>query len=235
MSGLPSAKGRVHLLLIRHEESTKNTKVQFSSKGDAEGLTSLGARRSASLAKSLVAWSSRARLFVRGVYSTDSVRAAQTAGAIAAAFRVPVIEDARLRSTWPGALAGRSEQEAQLSHPDFLNQLSLYRKGVFNAYDFSVAEGKEDKPVFEARVASVLDEIVTAPHESLKIVVAHRSPLTATIIRAARALHGYPSDFFGYVPLDLGGITWLSHTDSKGWAFEDVNLPSDDLRHTTIP
>ncbi|QQR94003.1 MAG: histidine phosphatase family protein [Bacteroidota bacterium] len=83
----------------------------------------------------------------KNVYAASSTRAIETAKIIASKLNATVSVEDALRSTKPGALSGKSEEEGLKTNPDFLEQLYLFRNGLFNAYDFTVAEGKEPKKI----------------------------------------------------------------------------------------
>lgn len=205
----------VDLLLIRHCESLKNQREAFSSSSDDEALTEAGREQALVLADELRRWVAKTGRKVDSVYSAESSRSQLTADLIGGGLGAPTVTCRDLRSTFAGALAGHSESEARRSHPRFMEELALYRHGLFNAYKFSVAEGKEDKRAFEARVARCVDSILASENGTVKLVVTHRSPITAILIRYARQLHRYPTNFFGYVGLELGKVSWLrgAHRD----------------------
>ena len=130
---------------------------------------------------------------------------------------------------------GVKKDEAAITHPRFLRELRLYRSGLFNAYHFTVAEGHEDKRDFERRVASCIDAILAIPEEDLKIVIAHRSSITATLLRCARESLGYPRSFYGYVRIDLGRVCWLEQKGPSRWCFHGINLDASDLLSASPP
>jgi broad specificity phosphatase PhoE len=120
-------------------------------------------------------------------------------------------------------LAGKTEEEAAASHPEYVEALRLYRAGLLNSYDIPSFEGKEDKRAFESRVACEVARILDHGNESLKVIVTHRSPITAALIDFARRYHGYPADFFGHVQLDLGRLSWVEEIENGRWRIRQVN------------
>ena len=224
----------MYLLLIRHLESSKNIRETFSSSSEDEPLTEIARTDLTSWSHLVCQWVHMTRATVAQVYSTASIRAEDTAASIAKGLGVPVMCYQRLRSTHPGSLAGRSADDARMSNPEFMEQLHLYRKGLFNSYDFTVADSKEPKRSFEERIASCLDEILNVPAEELKIVVAHRAPITAVLMAVARSAYQYPRDFFGYVELTLGYASLLERTLDGEWRIHEVNVPVHELPDLTI-
>src|SRR5205085_4580294 len=134
-----------------------------------------------------------------------------------------------LRSTKPGALKGKSEAEAIKTNPEFIEQLYLFRNGLFNAYDFTVADNKEPKKDFEKRVLNCLDAILFDESESVKIVIAHRSSITCILLEFAKKYYNYPRTFSGHILLDLGRLSLIERTSSNKWKILKVNCKSSEL------
>ncbi len=221
---------RMHLILIRHTESLKNVNNQFSSDIDAEPLTELGKEESSVMANDIHEFMNRKNLTCTNVYSANSIRAIDTATIIASKLNVKVKVEEALRSTKPGALSGKSEEEAIRTNPEFLEQLYLFRNGLFNAYDFKVAEGKEPKKDFEKRVWGCLSEILSDKSENIKIISAHRSSITYVLLEFAKRYYNYPIDFSGYILLDLGKLSILETTNEDKWKISKVNCSSSELK-----
>jgi broad specificity phosphatase PhoE len=216
------------IFFIRHPESYKNINNQFSSDADDEQLTKKGEEDCLSIATGIRQLVLEEDLACKSIYCANSSRSIETAEVIARELRVTVTIEEGLRSTKPGALAGQSEEEAKKSHPLFIEQLKLYRVGLFNSYDFNVAENKEPKKDFEKRVLSCLDNILRDETESVKIVIAHRASITCMLLNFARRFYNYPSDFAGYVKLDLGKISLLKH-EGGVWKIKNVNCDISEI------
>lgn len=219
----------MHLLLVRHEESVKNVKSMFSSSDDREPLTAAGLERSLCLAKDILAFREKLSLSVKSVYCASSSRSIEMSKAIANFLGVEVISCDGLRSTKAGVLAGRTESEAMTLQPSFIRLLELYRANLFNSYDLPRFEGKEAREDFNTRVKRSLKRILEVSDENLKIVVTHRSPITAILICFARKYYGYPKRFHGYVQLDLGRVSWLYRREDRSWEIKAVNRTMNDL------
>lgn len=215
----------MHLLLIRHLESAKNTQCSISSPEDREGLTRRGYQEGKKLAEVVSRFQKQHSLSVSRVYCANSTRSKDTADLIAAKVGAVAESYDDLRSTRSGVLAGLSEVEAAKISPRFIWQLQLYRAGLLSSYELERAEGKEPIQEFERRVRRRLLRILTDDSETLKLIISHRSPLTAMLLFFARNYYRYPRSFYGHVPLNLGYISWLQRDPEKGWEFQAVNCP----------
>lgn len=219
----------MHLILIRHTESLKNVNNQFSSETDSESLTELGKQECSIIANDISDFMSKNNLTCNNVYTANSVRAIDTAKIIADKLSAKVQVEEALRSTKPGSLTGKSEAEAIKSNPEFIEQLYLFRNGLFNAYDFKVAENKEPKKDFERRVLRCLDEILSDESESIKIISAHRSSITGILLEFAKRYYNYPTNFSGHILLDLGKLSLVETTSDNKWKILKVNCKSSEL------
>jgi len=213
----------MYLLLIRHTESEKNINNQFSSENDDEKLTFEGKKEAVYLAYQIRQFIESNKLSCKNIYSANSARARGTARIVANELHLNLCFEDALRSTKPGFLSGKSEEEAQKSNPEYMKQLELFRKGLYNAYDFSVAEGKEPKKEFEKRVSDYIKNILSDESENIKIIIAHRSSITSILMEFARKYYNYPTNFSGYVQLDLGYISLLKRDKDNNWEIFKVN------------
>jgi len=220
----------MHIVFIRHTESEKNVNNQFSSYKDKEPLTEIGMSQSENLGNDLLEFKERKNLTCKNVYAASSTRAIETAKIIASKLNATVSVEDALRSIKPGALSGKSEEEGLKTNPDFLEQLYLFRNGLFNAYDFTVAEGKEPKKDFEKRVWGRLSEIISDKSESLKIISAHRSSITYMLLEFAKRYYKYPQNMSGHVLLDLGKISLVETVAENKWKITRVNFDSSELK-----
>jgi len=216
------------LLLLRHPESLKNVHNQFSSDTDDELLTSKGMEECLRISEGIRSIISDMNLSCKSIYCANSIRSIETAKVIARALDVSITIEEALRSTKPGVLAGQTEAEARKSNPLFIAQLDLYRAGLFNSYDFNVAQNKEPKRSFEKRVLDCLDKILLDETETIKVVIAHRASLTGILINFARQYYNYPTNFYGYVKLDLGKASVL-YRAKEDWAIKYVNIDINEI------
>lgn len=213
------------LLLIRHLESTKNVRNAISSTDDRESLTHRGCLEGRRLAAAIAFFQEKNGLRLRYVHCAHSARAIQTADLIATRTGAVTKPYEDLRSTRSGILAGLSEADAARISPGFIWQLQLYRAGLLSSYELERAEGKEPISDFERRVRRRLLRIIKGQGETLKIIITHRSPLTAMLLYFARTYYRYPRSFYGHVPLDLGHVSWLRRDSCGAWEFKSVNCP----------
>jgi len=214
----------MYLLLIRHTESEKNIYNQFSSESDNERLTKDGEQNALHLCYQIEQFMKSKHLSCKNVYSAKSARSSETASVIASKLNLNLCLEEALRSTKPGSLSGKSEEEAQKSNPEYIKQLYLFRNGLYNAYDFTVADGKEPKKQFEKRVSDCIQKILSDESESIKIVIAHRSSITSILLEIAKKYYNYPDSFSGYVQLDLGCVSILKKDNTNNqWEILKVN------------
>ena len=193
------------LILLRHPESLKNREDRFSSDDGAEQLVESESALSEArvVVDALRAGLDQEWLIPTGVHIATSphVRCASFARALAAQLQVVPTAYAGLASMRSGRVGGLSLEEARVQARDFVDALSLYRVGLASSH--RIAGYGESLDVFEERVRNAIDSALRAASR-LTVVVAHRSSITATLIRYARCSLEYPVGFFGYVPVDLG-------------------------------
>jgi len=216
------------IFLIRHTESIKNINNSFSSKDDTEPLTKKGLSQASQLVKELVPLLEKLKLKPQFVYSAGSSRSESVARIIAKELGSPIQTYDNLRSIQT-SLSGIPEAEAAKLDAEFIHHYHLYRAGLLNAYHIKRQNDYEDLHEFEARVDRAINEIMTTPNESVKIIVLHRSPITATLINFSRNYLDYPRDFYGYVPLDLGYLSWIRKMDDGKLKILRVNTQIQEL------
>jgi broad specificity phosphatase PhoE len=215
------------ILLVRHLASAKNVENRFSSVADNEPLTEDGRLVSTGLAVELAQFVRIRGGRARSVYCASSERAQATAHAIASFLNIPVEAYTDLCSIRT-ALAGHTEAYVAQEDPEFMHQLQLYRLGLLSSYSIRRQPNDEQLLDFEHRIAQRVESIIQVPEEPIKILVLHRSPITATLIRFAREYYRYPQDFFGFVPLDTGNISWICHHEGM-CTIRAVNVNSKEL------
>ena len=200
----------MEILLLRHFESKKNINKSFSSKDNQEVLTEHGINVGKNVAQNIFDYIKNKKHVVERIYCADSIRAKQSAQIIANKIGVSIETDKNLLSNNSGQLLGKTENEAVRINPLFMEQLKLYRTGIFSSYDFVKVFEREDKHEFEQRVNNSMQNILYDGFETLKIVVLHHSSLTAFIIDFARKNYNYPDTFYGRVDCDLGNVFLLN-------------------------
>lgn len=217
------------ILLIRHLESEKNINNRFSTPENKEHLTDGAKQEGTELAKSIKKFIFNHKLNVDSIYCADSARAVETAEIMATSLSIKVVAFEDLLSTKTGILQGKNEDEAKDICPKYIEELELFRAGIFSAYNFTKVPNKEDKYVFETRVTNRIENIMcNETKEDVKIIVLHHSSLTAAVIYFARKCLNYPMDYYGLVVANYGGIYWI-HSEDGIFEFKKANCKAYEL------
>lgn len=188
-------------LLVRHGESRKNAFEQFGSAND-DGLTAKG-RRQAAQVKGLIESHFSGRASFR-VVAAPEPRCVQTSEVV----RGSGVEiESLLAGRDPGLLGGLTQAGLKRRFPEIGSKLQEYRSGLRNGYDVEFPQG-EDAASFEARILEATERHWKT--ETPLAVIATRSVITTIAINMARRLNGYPTDFFGFIELDLCSIVEIT-------------------------
>lgn len=168
----------VELLFIRHGETDWNRQQRFQGQIDVP-LNATGEQQAARLAQRLAA-EKHDQLF-----SSDLVRARQTAAPLAAAWQMPAVAVAGLREQSFGVLEGLDAPTIQARHPD------LWRLWLQQDADFA-PPGGESQRQFHQRVVSSVNDLAASAGASAKgrrlVVVTHGGVLDMLW----RTVHGLP-------------------------------------------
>lgn len=201
------------IVLLRHGESEKNIKTKLSSSMSKERLTQKGVNQATQYADLIKVFLERNNLNVKNIYCADSSRGIETASIIADILQAQVLSYSSLKSFSVGNYAGMSESALKRIDPLFINNLKLYRKGLVNSYDIIYEGSKETLQQYEKCVIDTVEGIVTNDErENCKIIVMHRSALTATLLSFARRFYNYPPNFYGYVQINLGTLSVIDYS-----------------------
>jgi broad specificity phosphatase PhoE len=219
----------MELLLVRHAESEKNERAAFSEPGRGAGVTERGAIEAQRTANAVSEFIEVLSLEAKYVHCSDSERSCATAEIIADRLGIGIKIHEQLSSIKLVGVVGMTEKSAAAVIPEFMYELALFRAGVLDAYQMSPPVGSENHAEFERRICNRLNEILCEPSETMKIVVLHRSPLTAALIHFARIGHGYPSNFFGHIPLSLAHVSWIDCPRTGRCRIRGVNIAARDL------
>lgn len=176
------------LWLVRHGESTWNVLGLAQGHDDQARLTSLGERQALAVADRL---SDRP---AGALYASDLRRALETAAPIAAALRLPVIRDTRLRERCLGVLEGTP---VAAIGPE-ANGIQADRVVDPDARP----EGGESLREFYLRVAAFADDLAAQPADGEAVVVAHGG--TLRMLNAYR--RGVPVERMSWEPLGNGCV-----------------------------
>lgn len=211
-----------YILFIRHVETTKNLYKEFSKDDDEDSLTKLGKKQAFQLVSFIKKMIEIKNLKTPRIYTSNSNRTHDTAYIISSKLKIEISPIHGLTSYKMGEIGGLTEFESEKRYPIFFNQLKLYRNGLLNSYAIDYPPYSENPLQFEKRVENGIKKILLNKLEDLKIVILHRSVLTATYINFARQYHNYPIDFYGFVPIDNGCVTLLE-LDNNEWTFRFIN------------
>lgn len=220
------------VFLIRHFESTKNLSDILSSINDDEPLTTNAKWECHHFAIQFNKFLEQNNLSATKINCTASVRAEETASIIASQLGNIHIESYHeLKSTFAGTFAGVSHEKINTLDLFFSKYYYLYRKGIYNLYNFDnqwKVNSKETKIEFEERVLSCFSKIINNQENSI-IIVTHRSPIIAILIHISRLEYNYSSSFYGHIEIDLGKVTWIHKNDNGKWNIYFVNEPISKL------
>lgn len=206
------------VLLVRHEESTKNRDERFAKNDDDDRdfLTPEGKASGVASSEAIVRFAKDSlEAKTIDVVCSGAARAIETAQPIAYKLGTQCEKSDSFSSIVVPETAGLSASELLEFDAEAARQLSLYRSGLFNSYSMRYVERQVKG--FECRVLHELNGRLARPADAL-ILVAHRSAITAILMEAARRAGLIPKDFYGYVNLELGSVSLLS------WGQVDCDL-----------
>jgi broad specificity phosphatase PhoE len=164
------------LYLVRHGESTYNVEGRLQGQADEPVLSPLGRQHAQAVAAALGA------LPIDAIYSSPLRRALETARTVAAALKVPVVTDDRLKEINVGIFQGLLASE--------IGELLPHETASWRSQDpdYHIPGGESRRELIE-RAAAALSAIHAAAHECVA-VVAHGGVLAAAI----KALLGVPAE-----------------------------------------
>jgi probable phosphoglycerate mutase len=205
------------ILLIRHGETAWNRATRIQGHTDIP-LSPLGLAQAERLAQAL------ADEALTAIYSSDLIRARQTAEALARAHELPIRLDAGLRERAFGRFEGLSWEEIDKGYPE---DAARWRR---RDPDFSVGGG-ESLRVFSARCLAAAHR-VTASHPGQNVaIVAHGGVLDCLYRAATRAALDAPRSWqLGNATINRllatpGGFTLVGWNDDRHL----IGLSADDI------
>ncbi len=184
---------RVRLVLLRHGRTSWNATGRVQGQLDSE-LDETGHAQAADAAAAL------ASLAPVALWSSDSVRARQTAAYVAKETGLDPTYDARLREYFLGERQGLTHREYAARHAE---EFAAFRTG-----NFDVVPGGETAADVSSRMVAALRELLAglAPGECA-VAVSHGAAIRDTVpvllgwpVEERSALHGL--DNCGWVELD---------------------------------
>jgi glucosyl-3-phosphoglycerate phosphatase len=192
------------LVLLRHGQTSWNAAHRAQGHADVD-LDDFGHAQATSAAAAL------SQLKPSALWSSDLARAASTARRVAAACRLQVVHDARLREFDLGERTGISMSAYAAVHPD---EYALFRAGQYD-----VVPGGEPAPEVIARMQAAIKDALASinPGESV-VVVSHGAALKLTVL--------------ALLDLPQSGAANVRAMDNCGWAILEETPPAGRLRLT---
>ncbi len=207
------------ICFVRHGETAWNTERRLQGHLDIP-LNARGQAQAAAAAEWL------REQPVTAVYSSDLLRAAETARHIATAQGLTPILEAAFRERRYGIFEGLTYDEAQQRYPE------AYAHFQNRQPDFAFPEGGESLQTFSKRIATRLQEVAAAHPGQLVVIVAHGGVLDVVNRFVRQAPLETPRDF----SIPNAGLNWLRVT-AEGWQIdawgqtEHLDTPAlDELR-----
>ena len=190
------------LVLVRHGESVWNAAGRIQGQQCA-GLSERGLAQAAHVGAMLGETYPAARVVV-----SDLLRCQQTAQPLIDALPGQPVTDPRLRERHFGAWEGLTRAEAEAGDPD---RWQRWRRREGDALD---EIGGESDPVFLARIAPVLRELLTSTaDDGVTVAVTHGGPIW----------HG-THELLGLAPGTLGTVHNASVTELITWDAQQIAL-----------
>ncbi len=184
-------------MLIRHGQSTWNQEHRIQGQLDPP-LSELGRRQAALLGARLAG-----RRFA-GLYTSDLVRAFETAEVVGAAVHLKPEPRTSLREVFLGEWEGLTTEEIAERYPEAW-------AGWVNEPDWDVVPGGEGQAVFDRRVAAAMDDILRLhPHGDV-LVVTHGGVIQVALHRIV----GKPSRGLFPFKIQNASITLLERRDGR--------------------
>ena len=162
------------LILIRHGETAWNRELRFQGHADVP-LNDMGHEQARRLGLRLASETA-----VQHIFSSDLMRAQQTAAPGAQQLSLPVATSAALREQFFGVVEGMRSDEIQSLHPRAWEEWLEFRE------DHAMPEGETPRE-FHARIIAALGNIASEHRGRHLIVVTHGGVLDM-VWRTARGL-----------------------------------------------
>ncbi len=163
------------LFLVRHGQSTKNAERRFGGHS-ATPLSSLGRKQAFATAKAL------AKERIHLIYSSDLLRAVQTARPLARILRLPINEVPAFRERNVGVLEGLTFEEAEAKYPND------YQALISRDFRHVITNGESYFQLLQ-RVKAEIEKILQE-HEGKNIVIfSHTGVICFTSLYLLGAIH----------------------------------------------
>jgi len=146
----------VNIYFVRHGKKEAQKVLNQSGYPD-QGLTELG------MEQAEITGAYLAEMKIDAIYSSDLIRAIQTAESIAKHQKTDdIITDKRLREINMGIFHTSTEDEVRNEHPEF------YQKFMIKDVDFRYPDGETGEDV-KNRILSFLDDVKELPYKSIVV------------------------------------------------------------------
>jgi phosphoserine phosphatase len=202
------------LFLTRHAETDANANGETQGWRDVP-LNERGRVQAATMAAAFASHS------LVAVYASDSMRAVDTARAIAALHGLEVRVDPRLREMDQGTLDGLTGERLRHEHADFLRQ---WRED--DPTDLRMPEGETMREVQERMLAAVRAIAAAHPQQTV-LVVSHNLASKALLCHAL----GIPLTQFRRIHVDVASFAEVEVREGEPWTVSRLNerchLPSE--------
>ncbi len=162
------------LIFVRHGESNFNRDRRWQGQSQDAVLSELGWRQAACVGDALRDAGAAA------LFSSDLTRAMQTSVAIAAATKLPIYPDARLREIDAGRWTNRLSDEVQVEEPD---RVRAWNDAPFTT---SLPEG-EGLTEAQARILKFVGEVIPQ-YEGQKVIVSLHGAILQTVMAPAEGI-----------------------------------------------
>lgn len=164
------------LYCVRHGESTFNVEGRLQGQSDVPRLSPLGLKHAVALASTL------SQLKIDAIYSSPLTRAMETAQPLAAALKLPIIQDDRLKEINIGVFQGTLAAELADRFPQ---EAAQWRS---QDPDYRIPNGESRRDLM-TRAQAAFNAIHASGHRQVA-VIAHGGVLAA----AFKALLGVPAE-----------------------------------------
>lgn len=174
------------MIFVRHGESEGNLQTRFIGQGNVP-LTDKGHTQAEAAAKHLQTET------IDAFYSSDLIRAYDTACHIARYHQKPVAKSRELREIFAGAWEGVSYDELGVRYP---NEYPLWQSDIGRA---RCTEGESTAEVYE-RINRFVDALAKAHAGQTVLCATHATPIRALMCR-----------WHGVLPEDMKNIPWTKN------------------------
>ena len=185
------------LIVVRHGQSLSNINETFTGQMDSP-LTELGHKQAACTAEYLADFS------IDVIYSSDLMRAMQTAQPVAESHGLEIIPDTRLREICGGDWEGRVGAEIEKLYPE---NYAIWKTDVYR----STPDGGESFVAVAARTHDFLQEILQK----------HRGK-TVALFSHALAVRSLACEWFGLGLDEVKNVPWSANASVSIVEYDDL-------------